>query len=126
METDHTLAISVASNMRDAVQKMHDMSSDVGAAKQVEKFTSKRLDNLLSKYIEKTMVLDSRLKPVPMSTREHQARVMPDYQTEFEQIAQQHKEALILIQQYDAHEKRYEAARSLLSFSKHVRNDHAY
>lgn len=120
MFRDHTESNEIICNMQEAVEKMLEMAADVGSSKQVEKFTSKRLDNLLSKYVDKTPAVDARGKSNPMSTREHLARIMPAYQAEFEEIAKQHREALIIIQRYDAQERRYEASRSVLSFSKSV------
>ena len=111
-EHDHTQSLEIAARLRDAVQSLHDMAESVGTARQVKEFAAERRKNLLARYIAKT------LSNIPMSTREVIARNDSDYLKEFEEQAEQSKNAEQAIAKFQAEQCRYEAARSLLSFSR--------
>lgn len=114
LESDHSQSLEIAAKLRDAVQKLHDMAPDVGAARQIKEFSSERRKNLLAKYIAR--------REGPLGLRENLARNDSDYSEEFETLAGQALEAEKIISRYQAEVCRYEAARSLLSFSKQAFN----
>lgn len=116
LENDHTQSLEIAAKLRDAVQKLHNMSDDVGAARQIKEFSSERRKNLLAKYVARTV-------DGSQSARETAARVHPEYSEEFEVLAKQELEAEKIIARWQAENCRYDAARSLLSFSKGIKND---
>jgi hypothetical protein len=115
LEHDHTQALQVAARLRDSVQKLHDMAHDVAAARQIKEFSSERRKNILAKYA-------STLSG-PQGQREMLARTLDGYSTEFEELASQCLEAEKVIARWQAEQCRYEAARSLLSFTKGLGND---
>jgi hypothetical protein len=118
MEHDHTQSLRICKNLADVTQELDDSAEDAGCAYAVRKFISHRIDNVLAKYANMTHALDSRGKPRAMSIREFEARNNPDFHKEFEELWQQFRDSEIIIKQWEAREKRFESARSQLSFSK--------
>lgn len=115
LESDHSQSLEIAAKLRDAVQKLHDMAPDVGAARQIKEFSSERRKNLLAKYMSKYIGTQGM--------REIEARNNSDYSEEFETLAKQELEAEKIVARWQAENCRYDAARSLLSFSKGIKND---
>ena len=112
---DHTQSLEIAGRLRDAVQALHNLADKVGEARQVREFASERRKNLLAKFLTTYLNLDQSY-----SKAESLARVHPDYLEGLRELEEQQLIAEKLIAKYDAEKCRYEAARSLLSFSRTV------
>lgn len=115
LENDHTQSLEVAAKLRDSVQNLHNMAHDVAAARQIKEFSSERRKNLLAKYMAR--------REGSQGIRETMARNDSDYSEEFETLAKQELEAEKIVARWQAEQCRYEAARSLLSFTKGLKND---
>ncbi len=118
IEHDHTQSLEIASHLRNATQKLHDIARDVGAARTVVKFSTTRRDNLIAKYSEPFLK-----EGQSAAKAELQARVKADFHTELETLIKLDETAEITIATNDALEKVYDANRSLLSYSKTFRGD---
>jgi predicted lipoprotein with Yx(FWY)xxD motif len=118
MEHDHTQSLEIAAHLKSATQKIHDIANDVGAAKTVVKFTTTDRDKILAKYMKPYLYRgDSAAKA------ECYARCEEGFERELSALRKQDSEAEQLIARNNALEKVYDANRSLLSFSKTIRED---
>jgi uncharacterized protein (UPF0147 family) len=116
--TDHTESKEICENLHKAAKVLVDTADDVGVAKQVRELASERRKNLLAFY--QYPYLKSGKSAV---VSEVFARNESGYLEEFEDQAEQSREAEKVIARNSAQEKFTDAARSLLSFSKSVKDD---
>jgi hypothetical protein len=118
LSNDHTQSLEIAGKLRDSVETLRNISNDVAAARQIREYSSERRKNILSKYMSRWL-LDG--KSVAMA--EALARSDDEFLREFTELSEQSLEAEKLIAQDRAEQCRYEAYRSLLSFSKSIEID---
>lgn len=102
-------AIKIKARMQTASKTLNDEAENVGKAKQVREFASERRKNLLALYIDKDL---------PSAKAEALARKNPEYLQRFDELALQSEAAEITIAKYAATQHSFEAARSLLSFTR--------
>lgn len=115
---DHTESLEIAGRLRESVQSLHNLADKAGEARQVREFSSDRRKNLLAKFMYPFLRNgDSAAKA------ECAARTQEGFLSEMKQLEDQHLEAEKILAKVDAEKCRYEAARSLLSFSKTVKDD---
>lgn len=111
--SDYSESEQVAKRMKDSTRKLHQLAVQVGSAKQVREYDSDRRKNLLAKYVVKA------LKDGQSATAaETIGRSDPTYQEELRALSSQFQDAETVIAQFQAEQASFDAARSLLSFSK--------
>jgi hypothetical protein len=98
--------------LRDASNKLHALAPDVAHAKQVLDFAGDRRKNLLARYMAPLLLHSG------VSAAETHARADAAYQAEFEALAEQSQAAEQVLAEWRATSATFDAARSLLSFSK--------
>lgn len=106
---DDAEAVRIKARMQTASKQLNDEAENVGKAKQIREFASERRKNLLAKYIDNDL---------PAAKGEAQARKHPEYLREFDKLATQSEAAEVTIAKYQATQHSFEAARSLLSFTR--------
>ena len=110
---DHTETERIAERMKSSTRKLHALTAQVGGAKQIREYDSDRRKNLLAKY-----VMISLKEGFSATASETIGRANPAYQAELENLGDQLQAAEMTIAQWTAEQSSFEAARSLLSFSK--------
>lgn len=110
---DHSDSQRIAERMKDSTRKLHELAAQVGRAKQIREYDSDRRKSILSIEVVKA------LKDGESATAaEHIGRASQAYQTKLTALAEQYEEAEIIIAKWVAEQASFDAARSLLSFSK--------
>lgn len=99
--------------MEKAAERLRNMTAQVGMARQVKAYDSDRRKNLLAHYIVQNL---KEKKGVAVS--EALARSDTTYQEKLDELATQLGDAESLVCRWNAAQAEFEAARSLLSFSK--------
>jgi len=118
LTADHTQSIEIASELREANNKLESLSEKVGAARTVKSLASDRRKNLLAKHMKGYLNAgDSTAKA------EFMARASDEFLEEFDSQGDQLEAAEVTISQYETAEKLLESRRSLLSHSKTIHND---
>lgn len=111
--SDHTQSNQIAERMKGSTRKLHQLASQVGSARQIREYDSDRRKNLLAKYVVKA------LKDGQSATAaETIGRSDPAYQEELKMLSTQLQDAETVIAQWTAEQASFDAARSLLSFSR--------
>jgi hypothetical protein len=110
---DFSESTAVAERMQRATKRLHDMAAMVGIAKQIREYDSDRRKNLLATYMIKYLKEDNGV-----SASDAMARADERYQEELKRLGEQLADAEKTIAQWNAEQASFEAARSLLSFSK--------
>jgi hypothetical protein len=106
-------SVAVAKRMTDATRKLHELAPMVGHAKQIREYDSDRRKSALAIEIVRA------LKGGESATAADAiGRASENYKAKLESLAVQYEEAERIIAQWQAENCSFEAARSLLSFSK--------
>jgi hypothetical protein len=109
---DFSESNQIGERLMRATKRLHDMAPMVGACRQIREFNSDQRKNLLAKYMVKHMFGNSATKA------EYLARADENYQYELAALEKIRLEAEQTMSKWEAEFASYEAARSLLSFSK--------
>lgn len=110
---DYSETEQIARRMKGSTRKLHELASQVGAARQIREFNSDQRKIALSIEVVKA------LKEGESATAaEHIGRASPAYTQKMAVLAQQYEASESTIAQWQAEQASFEAARSLLSFSK--------
>jgi hypothetical protein len=110
---DHSETEEIAGRMKSSTRKLHELSSLVGSARQIREFNSDQRKAALSTEVVKF------LKSGESATAaEHMGRASEPYQAKLAVLAKQLESAESTIASWSAEMASFEAARSLLSFSK--------
>lgn len=113
--SDHTESLEIAGRLKEAVQSLHNLADRAGEARQVREFAADRRKNVLAKYMYPYLRNgDSAAKA------ECYARTEEGFLLEMSQLEAQQMEAEKTLAKVEAEKCRYEATRSLLSFSRTV------
>lgn len=112
---DFTDSTEVATRLKLATQRLHELAPHVGVAKQVREFDGDRRKNLLAKYAVKHLKNGESA-----SASDAYARADASYVEELNKLAEQYRDAEHTLARWTAEQCSYEAARSLLSFSKQI------
>lgn len=113
MPADHTETQRIANRMQSCTRKLHELAGQVGAARQIREFNSDQRKAALSVEVVKA------LKDGESATAaEHIGRASPAYGQKLDVLAKQYEAAEACIAAWQAEMASFEAARSLLSFSK--------
>lgn len=110
---DFTDSAKVEARLKAATNRMQSLVGDVALARQVKEFASERRRMLLAKY--SAPLLDSG-RSQPQS--EALSRASAEYKTELAMLEKEYQHAERTLAEWEAQKAIYEAARSLLSFSK--------
>jgi len=113
MTTDNHDISQVESRLKDATRRLHQLSPQVGAAKQIRQYDTDRRKNLLSKYVVRALKEGHSATAAEAHGRSDQS-----YQTELEGLSKQYEGAERTIAEWDSEFASFEAARSLLSMAK--------
>lgn len=113
MKPDFTDTHKMAERLTDATRKLQQMSDDVGHARQVKEFVSDLKKNLLAKYVVRALKAGESA-----TAAEAIGRADTEFQRELEALAAQAEASEKVIAKWQATQCTFDAARSLLSFSK--------
>lgn len=110
---DYSESEKISERMKSSTRKLHELASQVGVARQIREFNSDQRKNALSVEVVKA------LKDGQSATAaEHIGRASPAYEQKMGILAKQLESAESTIAAWQAEMASFEAARSLLSFSK--------
>lgn len=110
---DHSETEKISERMKSSTRKLHELAAHVGSARQVREYDSDRRKNLLAKYVLKALK-----DGMSATAAETTGRADPAYQEELERLADQLQASETVIASWMAEQASFDAARSLLSFSK--------
>lgn len=113
MTADFTESAKVEQRLKNSTNDLHKMGPDVALARQVKEFVSEQRKNLLARYVA-PLLKSGRSAP----QAENMARASDEYRKEIALLEKQYQHAESVIAKWGATMATYEAARSLLSFSK--------
>lgn len=99
--------------MQEAALEMQRLSGDVADAKQIKEFQDIRLKRILS-----VLVVAELKSEKSVAAAEHYARASDSYGSQINDLADQYKAALRVIESYESCKVRFESARSILSMEK--------
>ena len=99
--------------MTEAVNAMQKMAPELATARQVKEFSSDRLKRAFS-----VLVVQEINNGKSAAAAEHTARSTDRWGADLNDLSEQHRSALRVIEEYNAMQTQYEAARSLLSVEK--------
>ncbi len=111
--SDFSDSNEIAARMQSATGTLHKLAPNVGAARQCREYDSDRRKRLLAKYVAPLLKTGESA-----TAAEHLARSNVSYGEELEKLAEQYASAEKIIAQNQAELCSFEAARSLLSFSR--------
>ncbi len=111
--TDNHDIFEVEQRLRSCSKRLHQLSPQVGAAKQIRQYDTDRRKNLLAKYVVRALKEGHSATAAEAYGRSDEA-----YQVALEAIAAQYEQAEKVIAEWDAEQASFEAARSLLSMAK--------
>ncbi len=111
MPADHSDIMEVEIRLKQCTKDLHDMVEEVAAARQVKEYDSERRKNALSKSM-------ANFTGVSSTQSQNLARTSHSFLQEIESLASQYQEAERAILKWQATLASFEAARSLLSFSR--------
>ncbi len=115
---DFTDTARAEERLRAAANKLHELVPAVAKARQIKEFAGDRRKMLLASYVA-PLLIDGK---TGVAAAEHIARANLEYQLEFKTHSQHYEDACATIAEWEATQATYDAARSLLSFSKeHLR-----
>lgn len=110
---DYSETEQIAKRMKGSTRKLHELAAQVGSARQIREFSSDQRKAALAIEVVKA------LKDGESATAaEHIGRASAAYGQRLETLANQYRDAESTIAQWQAEMASFEAARSLLSFSK--------
>ena len=115
---DHTQSLAIASELREAVQMLQDLSELAGEAKQVLEFSSDRRKNILAKHMAPYLLQNDSV-----AKAEYFARTSEHFVSDMEHLESEVEDAHKMIYRYDAAKCLFEARRSLLSHSRHIQDE---
>src|SRR6185295_8832434 len=107
--SDHATVLKAQRQMQEAALELQRLAPDVADAKQVKEFHDVRLKRILS-----VLVVESLKTGVSATAAEHHARASDAYGAQTNDLFEQYKTALRVIETYEATKVRFESARSLL------------
>ncbi len=113
MNPDQSEISTIEQRLKSSTKRLHALSAQVGAAKQVRNYDADRRKNLLAKYVVRYLEAGESA-----TAAEQYARADGAYQSELEFLAKGHESAEQTIAEWDAEFASFEAARSLLSMQK--------
>lgn len=115
MTADYETSLGIARRMNSAVMELVKMSGEVAQARQVKEFNSDRLRRAFS-----VLVVEQLNNPPnsAISAAEHRARASDTWGAALNDLGEQYKTAIRVLETYEAIKTQYEAARSLLSLEK--------
>jgi len=113
MAADYSETEQIAKRMKASTRKLHELATQVGTARQIREFSGDQRKAALAIEVVKA------LKEGESATAaEHIGRASQAYGQRLEVLAKQYEAAESTIAQWQAEMASFEAARSLLSFSK--------
>jgi hypothetical protein len=110
---DFSDSAKVEARLKGATNDLHKLADQVALARQVREFAPEQRRNLLARYV--APILESG-RSAPQA--EALARSSDEYRNEISLLEKQYQHAEAVIAKWSATIASYEAARSLLSFSK--------
>jgi hypothetical protein len=111
--SDYSESEKIANRLKTSTRKLHELAAQVGAAKQVREFCSDQRKSALSMEVVKALKAGESA-----AAAEHIGRASEAYQQRLQSLAESFSAAESTIAAWTAEQASYEAARSLLSFSK--------
>lgn len=107
----------IADRMQQCTRKLHQLAAQMGVARQIKEYDADRRKQILAIEVVKS------LKTGESAAADAIGRASEAYKTNLDVLAAQYETAEATIAQWNAENCSFEAARSLLSFSKEtVRN----
>lgn len=113
-EPDNESTLAIAQRMNHAVNELARMSHDVALAKQIKDFSDDRKKRAFSVLV----VEQTKKEQMSVAAAEHRARASDSWGAQLNDLGEQFKSALQVLEKHDATKTQYEAARSLLSLEK--------
>jgi ATP-dependent helicase/DNAse subunit B len=113
MNPDHSEHLKVANRMKEAVRRLESMATSVGVARQIREFNSDMRKTALSVEVVKSLKAGESA-----TAAEHIARASTVYQNKMADLAKQYADCETVLAQWNTEQMAFEAARSLLSFSR--------
>lgn len=110
---DHTDSLKIAARMQSCTRTLHQLAPQVGVARQIVEYDSDRRKQILA--IE---VVPHIKNGESATAAEHLARASEPYANNLAKLAEQYESAQATLSKWEAEKASFEAARSLLSFSK--------
>ena len=110
---DHTESVKITERMKSSTRKLHQLAAQMGAARQIKEYDSDRRRQILAIEVVKSLKAGESAAAADAIGRASDA-----YKTNLEALAKQYEAAESTIAQWNAEQCSFEAARSLLSFSK--------
>lgn len=110
---DHNDANQIAERIKSSTRKLHQLAGQVGAARQIKEFNSDMRKAALSTEVVKALKAGESA-----TAAEHIGRASPEYQQKLGVLGKQYEEAERTIAEWSAEQASFDAARSLLSFSR--------
>lgn len=114
MPADHTDVNVISARIMSSTKRLHELADKVGSARQVREFSSEMRKAVLSAEVVKAL----KEGATSATEAEHVARSTENYRHKMDQLAEQYRAAEVTIAKFTAEQASFEAARSLLSFSK--------
>lgn len=115
--TDQDTIAQAQKQMQKCALDLQKMANDVADAKVVKEFNSDRLKRALSVAVEEHI-----FKAGSVSGAEHLARAGKLYGTSLNDLSEQYKAALRVIEQHEALKVKFESARSILAVERQKLN----
>jgi hypothetical protein len=113
MLTDQDTILQAQAQLNRCALDMAALASDVADSKTIKEFSNDRLKRAFSVEVERFLSSGDSA-----AAAEHKARASAQYGAHLQDLMGQHKDALRVIEKYDALKIQFEAARSLLSVEK--------
>lgn len=113
MNSDFTDSEKIARRMMEATAMLHKLAPKVAQSRTIKEFVGDLKKNLLAKYVVRSLKAGESA-----TAAEAIGRADPDFQRELAALQEQHGAAESTLSSWTAEQCSYEAARSLLSFSK--------
>src|SRR4051812_26745325 len=111
--SDHSDSLKISERMKRSVRTLHELANQVGSARQIKEFAADMRKAALSVEVVKALKAGESA-----TAAEHIGRASSAYQDKLAVLAKQHEAAEQTIATWTAEQASFEAARSLLSFSK--------
>lgn len=111
--SDYSESEKIAARMKTATRKLRELAAQVGSARQIREYDGDRRKQILAVEVVKSIKAGESAAAADAIGRASEA-----YKTNLEALAAQYEAAEVVIATWTAEQAAFEAARSLLSFSR--------